>query len=1283
MIAEGTVLAGRFVLGPSLGGGGMGQVFRSSDPRSGRAVAIKVLRHYEANSPQARRFETEIQVLSGLSHPGIVGYVDHGTTDEGQPFLVMECLDGEDLSRRLARGPLSVADSLLVIEGAAIALREAHRRGLVHRDLKPSNLFLRGGRASDVVVLDFGIVRMVGGARGLTQTGSIVGTPEYMAPEQAQGAHDVGPTADVFALGCVLQHCLTGSSPFAAGHLIATLARIVFGEPRPLRAGCPAASEALVALVARWLARSPESRPQDAGAAVSELAALRALEGHLPLSSPPSAGLGATELELVSVIVVAPPRAARADDSNAETAVRSEGSGADALLAAMTARGAATERLVDGSIVATLGQSGSAVDQAALAVSVARAALPLWPGASIAVAMARRVAGARLPLGEALERAAALLAASEVPEVRLDEVTAALLDGRVRTIDTGSGVPVVDEAALSGDAMRPLLGRATPCVGREQELSMLEMTIAASFDESASRAALVVATAGMGKSRVRHELLRRAAQRTESTPRVLLLEARGELLRDASPYGLLSQALLRLFHVAPSDAPEVGRAKILAGVERLSPTRPPLAIAEFLGELCDVPFPDAASVQLRSARQDPRAMQARIREAFLEILRGATAEHGVLLVIEDLHWGDRASMNLVEDSLRELDDRPLCVVAFARPEIHERAPELWKGRVTLLPLRPLGRRACERLATLVAGDRLDGATLARLVAQSDGNALFLEELLRSACHGDGDSAPETVLAMLQARIRWLGTETRRVLRAASLFGERFTVEGVTEVLAASGSDDWGSRLADLVREEIVEAQRDEPGGFRFRHALMREAAYGLLTDDDRRLGHRLAAGWLAAHDADPSPIAEHFVLAGDPAGAGPWFLRAAQRAFDRDDFMACERIARRARSSGVRGESAGALGSMEGFCALTRWDWKSADAMLSEAVPLLPVGGWYWCYAQRAVAQLAAYRNDPRGLAACVASFLATAPSAEARLAYGDTAIHMASSVTQTGLPATGRALLERAEEVLGELLFRYPLVRAWFHAVQCTWIRHTHDDLARQLGFFRIAIGLYEEVGAPGLLLLFAHNALGEVECRAGQSEEGLRRIRRTYAQAIEHGAGMAISHARLALANGLLATSDPQAHNEAAQLAEQILATPGISDGYRAMALDARAGVHLAQTDYAAAEREARAAIVLSPHTPVRRWQMVARLTKALLGSGQFSEAHACAMAALREMDAAGTGGGYAEQALLLAASEAARMSGHADAASALADRNRARTARIAAAFTDPSDRARYLNHVPIEVR
>ena len=268
-LPAGTVLANRFTLTALAGRGGMGTVYRATDSLSSQQVALKLL--HTGNSEALQRFSREASVLAELRHPGIVSYVAHGVTEQGLTFLAMEWLEGEDLAQRLLRQPLSIEEALALLRNAAQALAVAHQQGVIHRDLKPSNLFLRHGRPEEVVLLDFGLARHVLPSSALTATQMVLGTPGYMAPEQASSQSALTPAADIFSLGCVLYECLTGKPPFSAPHFVAALAKILFTEPVPLRSLRPELPSALQELLERMLAKAPEHRFPEASSLLTAL----------------------------------------------------------------------------------------------------------------------------------------------------------------------------------------------------------------------------------------------------------------------------------------------------------------------------------------------------------------------------------------------------------------------------------------------------------------------------------------------------------------------------------------------------------------------------------------------------------------------------------------------------------------------------------------------------------------------------------------------------------------------------------------------------------------------------------------------------------------------------------------------------------------------------------------------------------------------------------------------------------------------------------------------------
>jgi hypothetical protein len=262
-------VAGRFELLAPAGRGGSAIVHRGRDRATGRAVAVKIV---DPDALGRARFAREAAALAALDAPGIVRYVDHGEHGD-QLYLVEEWLDGEPLRARLADRGVTAGEAVTVGLAAARALAHAHGRGIVHRDVKPEHLWLVGGALDRVTLIDFGIARAARDPR-VTTTGRAIGTPAYMAPEQARGAAHVDARADVFALGAVLYEALAGAPPFAGRSDGAIRAKVVLAAPPPLAARCPEAPPALARLVMAMLAKDPAARPADAAAVAAALAAI-------------------------------------------------------------------------------------------------------------------------------------------------------------------------------------------------------------------------------------------------------------------------------------------------------------------------------------------------------------------------------------------------------------------------------------------------------------------------------------------------------------------------------------------------------------------------------------------------------------------------------------------------------------------------------------------------------------------------------------------------------------------------------------------------------------------------------------------------------------------------------------------------------------------------------------------------------------------------------------------------------------------------------------------------
>jgi serine/threonine-protein kinase len=261
----GTVLEGAYRITRLIGEGGMGAVYEAMQLRLNKRVAIKLMaRDLAANREALARFHREAEITSHLGHPHLVTVFDFGQAESGEPYLVMEYLEGEDLDHRLRRvGRLAIETIVHVIRQVASALNAAHDQGVVHRDLKPGNVFLVQvpGEPDFVKVLDFGISKMKAARTQLTSASAVMGTPNYMSPEQATGMiDDIDHRADQWALACIAWEMLSGRCPFVADEPAALLYQIINLDPHPLAPRVPGLPPAVETALRRGLRKKPAER---------------------------------------------------------------------------------------------------------------------------------------------------------------------------------------------------------------------------------------------------------------------------------------------------------------------------------------------------------------------------------------------------------------------------------------------------------------------------------------------------------------------------------------------------------------------------------------------------------------------------------------------------------------------------------------------------------------------------------------------------------------------------------------------------------------------------------------------------------------------------------------------------------------------------------------------------------------------------------------------------------------------------------------------------------------
>jgi tetratricopeptide (TPR) repeat protein len=1281
-LSAGQLLAGRFEVRGLAGVGGMGAVYRALDRVTSELVALKLLAGQHADDERLAR---EAFVLAELQHPAIVRHVAHGVCSDGTPYLAMEWLEGCDLSQRLSRHALTVRESAELIRRIAEGLGVAHARGIVHRDLSPRNLFLVRGSVADVKVLDFGIAMLGSLATRITVTGSALGTPGYMAPEQAQGANLITPRADVFALGCVLFECLTGRRAFSGRTLMELLAKILVDQVPRVNAMGVRVPQELDDLCAQMLAKRPEDRPADGREVAMLLERLAVLDDNRPPElSASRVSLTAGEQRVLSVILTGDPRpfAGATDDVSGM------------LTDIVAPFGAELSKIANGSLVITVtgrgrgGGRGSAADRVVQAARCALAVRQRFPLLPLAVGTGRGAVMGREPAGQAIERASSFLNESVASDedrahgrpIFVDEVTAGLLDARFEVRGDQRGLSLRGLRDTNEPA-RTLLGRATQMVGRNRELLTLEATYQECQEDSVGRAVLLTCAPGFGKSRLTYEFVRKLRV-SDAPPEIW--QAQGDPLSAGSPFALLSQAIRRVAGVLDGEPLSVSCQKLRARVARHVPEGDVQRIAEFIGELVGSPFPDESSPQLCAARLDPQLAGDQMLRAFEDWLHCESAHGPLLFLFEDLHWGDLPTVRFIDSALRQLAERPLMVLALARPEVHDVFPNLWARRgVVELRLNELGRKACESLVRQVIGADASEHVIERIIGRAGGNALWLEELLRAEVDGRGREGSDTVMVLAQSRLEALDTDTRLLLRAASVFGQRFFRDGVQLLMGRQGDPSVEALLAHVIEREIVVARGASrfPGQreYEFRNSLLRDAAYAALTDDDRELGHRLAAGWLeAAGETDALVLAEHFERGGHPERAVEWYLRASQQALEGGDLEGALTRAERGVQCKGSSEQVGQLRLVQ--AEAKKWQGKNLECQqfALDAIERLPHGSASWC---TAIGEATAASGKLADLERCdpLSQALLEAPLTEENAL----ALVIASSRTATQLVFAGAIdladrLLMRVDAAVPRVESA-PAVMGWVYEARAVRAGTGRDPSAR-VRLAEAAVEKFQLAGDARNACL-QQTSLGFACVETGANALAEQALSAVLAAAERLGLSNSIPIARAHLGRALLRRGQVAEARELEKSAVEAFDEQGnqrlggMARCYLALAL-VEAG------EFREAQRAAREAVLMLEGIPAFRRSALATLASVHLSRGAIEDARENSEAAVSGLGPADAVS-FGESLVRLVHAETLSACGEVDAAHHALRTARDRLLDRASHIDDPERRKDFLEGVPENAR
>ncbi|NUP07523.1 MAG: protein kinase [Polyangiaceae bacterium] len=1244
----------RYELLLPIGTGGTATVYLARVVTGGgfREVAIKLIHPhlYEKGGASAAMLLHEASLAARIGHPNVVPVLE-ACEDERGLFLVMDYVAGTTLwgmLREARARDTGIPDRIVarVLSEALAGLHAAHELvddagrplGLVHRDFSPSNLMI--GVDGVTRLTDFGIAKSATAALDTT-TGNVKGKIGYMAPEQVLG-DGLDRRVDVWAAGVVAWECLAGRRLFRAENEVATMRRIV-NEPAPSLAHArPDVARPIADVVAWALERDRDRRPGSADVFRDRLVeAFRVTSGIATTSEASAyvADIAHDELELRRMQVAdvlrlsrAAQSEARLDRSSAARAyvARAEPISAPVRVLAEPANVSRTQRELVSVLVAeptsddrspkivdwvhtvltkcalsvggtchAAGQESIAVlsgpassrDRAARAVASAYAASIACRSLRVAICTDWAEEGLPRVDSSLIERARALLR-KDPRRVLADELTRQLVGDAYDVAPVAGGFVIVSPHSAP---RRELLGIQVPCVARERELAVVQSMMDDLVTERTFRAATITAEPGIGKSRLLFEILQRASRRGD----VAIVKTRSSAFGAGHAFRLAQQI------VAGAIGGEIGNMRD-AIARHTTDAALREALAEILGVVLEVPPSNA----LVTARKDPRLRAEYIQRGFHAWLVDYTRGRPLLLLLDDVQWADTPSLRLIDDAARA--ELPVLVTAASRPPSAGSSVVPWPVQHAIL-LRALPDRAAETLLREVLPQASE-SLVRTLVERARGNAFYLEELARWVTRGGHPEAvPPSAVALAMDRLSTLEPEDRRLLRAASVFGEQFFLEGALAVLGDEGSnvEDAARSLERLRNAEVVNALFD--GVYAFRHAFLHEATYASLSDHDRAHAHLAAAKYLLeSGETDALVLARHYELGGDVDGGRRWTREAALAAFAGSDFPLLERLSKRLVAEGASDADLGLGRAMLSVTTGAQARSEEALAFGREALKGLEPGTPTWFLALGIVLFCAgATANGAEAAAEAVDAYLALpVERAFPGRTHGGALVIMSLGALNLGRPDVARALLERGHAVLvahGDI----GNFRAWLLCGQ---------RLAHRLGDPGGALAAYDEA-----ILLFRKTSdrMGEACARFFRAQTSLdcgitagvrEDIAENNAFAREAGLVMWVLWGALLPAVGAIRRGDAVSARPLAEAYVHAI------DAYpRSVARALLAACARIEGDRATAVREAQ-------HVLAERYPEARSLAAHVLGSALLAEAKAedaCRLldASLREAEGAAT--------------------------------------------------------------
>ena len=956
---------GPYEITEEIGKGGMATVYRAYHNNMDRFVAIKIIRRSILNEKTIRaRFQREARLIARLEHPHLLPVYDFdGEADP--PFIVMRFLEGGTLRQVMDASELPQGEILYMLRQISAALDYAHRQGIVHRDLKPSNIMI--DKEGNAFVADFGIARAENlQGEHLTETGAAIGTPAYMSPEQARSEPDLDHLTDIYSLAVIIFELLTGQHPFPKNSPLETLMAHL-QEPPPdicsVKTGLP---EALNPIFHAALAKERGERYPSASALVEAVGAALQTE----VSSSPARLREMTGVFAAGQLAALAQSAGESDSGTTASqdrqrqltavyldltewaeilyAEHDEQTTVKAQLDALWERFDRIAGAYSGQIHSRTDEVGVALwgleatseidpEQALRAVLDMKAAvleearslwgsdyegnedepLPFAAGVTTGPVLLE-MDGANRTLnatGPTITMANKLKDLAPPGEVMVSHDTYTHVRGvfdflastpvRIRGRSSLLDVYIAQRArprAFRSQA-RGIEGVEVRMIGREIELRILQNALNLTIEDRETQVVTVVGDAGVGKSRLLHEFFNWMDLLEE---RLWFFEARATQPSQLQPFSLTRDLFSFRFQIADNDPLPVVRQKFIDGVADFM-GEGSAARARLIGQLVGFDFTDDADVE--AALKEPDLFQARALAYLGEFFRTASKANPVYIQVEDIHWADDRSLDLLSSLTRENQQLPLFVIYMARPSLYERRPswgegELYHHRVQLEPLARLDARLLVKELLKKAAE-VPTELRDTIIDRAEGNPFYIEELIKALIDdgvirkGDEEwtidmsqfsemRIPQTLTGLLQSRLDAIDPAQRALMQRASVVGRVFWESAATYLSQQDGVQTATTvDLLEGLREREMVLKREDSNfegtaEYVFRHAILRDVTYESIVPQQRRGYHRLVAEWLAAVAGDrideyTSLVAEHYQAAGELALAADQFLQAGER----------------------------------------------------------------------------------------------------------------------------------------------------------------------------------------------------------------------------------------------------------------------------------------------------------------------------------------------------------------------------------------------------------------------